>query len=361
MKKKTTRTCLFALLLLLAAFVGAPSSAAEEAPTIGDLTGDGQTSAADAACLLRAIAFGNLTEEERPDLDFTKNGEINGVDARAALYFACGGIADWVSFGERVSSGLCDERLFDRFSYTGTKNDTFGNYQSENVSVLISSGREGKSNYHLADICVQDLSCFVTTLSSGEFRGKTQSVYEMFDATPGAVVGMNGDFYAYHLYGPVVRNGETFVDSVNKDWDIAVLLSTGELITYPNNTLKKDELAGMSVYQTWVFGPALLDEDGHAKTKFRSQVQANNPRSVLGYYEPGHYAFLTVDGRSRESDGMSMKELSALCESLGFASAYNMDGGQSSVLLSPAGAINIPYRGGRSVSDILAIRELPEG
>ena len=117
----------------------------------------------------------------------------------------------------------------------------------------------------------------------------------------------------------------------------------------------------MSVYQTWVFGPALLDENGHAKTKFRSQVQAKNPRSVLGYYEPGHYAFLTVDGRARESEGMSMTELSALCESLGFTSAYNMDGGQSSVLLSQSGAINVPYRGGRSVSDILAIRELPEG
>lgn len=361
MKKQSIQTCLIALLLLLVAFVGAPAHAQEQAPTIGDLTGDGQTTAADAACLLRAVAFGRMHEDERPDLDFTKNGEINGMDARAALLFACGGIEDWISFGERVSSGLCDERLMDRFSYTGTKDDGQGNYRSENVSITISSGRADRSNYHLADICVQNIANFVTTFSSGAFRGKTESVFAMFDATPGAIVGMNGDFYSYHLFGPVVRNGETFVDNVNKDWDIAVLLSTGELITYPNNTLKTDELAGMSVYQTWVFGPALLDENGHAKTKFRSQVQAKNPRSVLGYYEPGHYAFLTVDGRARESEGMSMTELSALCESLGFTSAYNMDGGQSSVLLAQSGAINVPYRGGRSVSDILAIRELPEG
>lgn len=361
MKKKTIRTCLFALWLLFVAFVGAASHAAEGAPAVGDLTGDGNTTAADAACMLRAIAFGRLSEDERPDLDFTKNGEINGMDARAALLYACGGIEDWVSFGERVSGGLCSEQLMDRFSYTGTRSDGQGNYQSENVSVTISSGRAEKSNYYLADICVQDITSFVTTFSSGSFRGKTESVLAMFDATPGAVVGMNGDFYSYHLFGPVVRNGETFVDYVNKDWDIAVLLSTGELITYPNNMLKKDALMGMSAYQTWVFGPALLDENGHAKTKFRSQVQVKNPRSVLGYYEPGHYAFLTVDGRSRESEGMTMTQLSALCESLGFASAYNMDGGQSSVLMSQAGAINIPYRGGRSVSDILAIRELPEG
>ena len=117
----------------------------------------------------------------------------------------------------------------------------------------------------------------------------------------------------------------------------------------------------MSVYQTWVFGPALLDENGHAKTKFRSQVQAKNPRSVLGYYEPGHYAFLLVDGRSQSCAGITLADLSQFCEDLGFTSAYNLDGGQSSVLASQSGAIDNPFRDGRAVSDILAIRELPEG
>ena len=49
MKKQSIQTCLIALLLLLVAFVGAPAHAQEQAPTIGDLTGDGQTTAADAA------------------------------------------------------------------------------------------------------------------------------------------------------------------------------------------------------------------------------------------------------------------------------------------------------------------------
>ena len=118
MKKKTIRICLLALLLLFAASVSEASYAEESAPTVGDLTGDGNTTAADAACMLRSIAFAKLSEDERPDLDFTRNGEINGVDARAALLYACGGIEDWISFGERVSSGLCSERLMDRFSYT---------------------------------------------------------------------------------------------------------------------------------------------------------------------------------------------------------------------------------------------------
>lgn len=361
MKKSTIlRVLLPGMLLIAAVFASPAAAAAEEASAVVDLNGDGVTTAADAAQLLRGIAFAKLSEETNPDLDFTKNEEVDGMDARAVLLYACGGIDDWVAFGERVSSGLCDERLFDRFSYTGIKDDGAGNYKSENVSITILTGRASNSNYHLADIYVQDISCFITAFGSGEFRSKAQAVSKTFETVPGAIIAMNGDYYSIHLYGPVVRNGVIYVDRVTKDWDIAVLQSDGVLQTYRYNTLKKDEFALMSPYQTWVFGPALLDENGLAKTSFRSRVQAANPRTVLGYYEPGHYAFLTVDGRSSKSDGVTMKQLSQLCETLGFVSAYNMDGGQSSVLLAESGFINVPFRNGRAVSDILVIRELPQ-
>ena len=140
-----------------------------------------------------------------------------------------------------------------------------------------------------------------------------------------------------------------------------MLDGSGVLTVYPYGKLKKAALKEMNAYQTWVFGPSLLDENGHSKTKFRSKVLPRNPRSVLGYYEPGHYAFLLVDGRSQTCEGITLEDLSQFCEELGFTAAYNLDGGQSSVLASPSGAINSPFRDGRAVSDILAIRELPEG
>lgn len=361
MKKRNILYFSLPLFLLVSTFLSAPAAVAEEAPFVGDLNGDQVTTAADAAMMLRGIAFAKLSEQTRPDLDFTRNGEIDATDVRAALFCACGGVTDWVAFGERVSSGLCDERLFDRFSYTGTQDDGMGNYKSANVSVQILSGRADNSDYHVADIYIQDISCLMTEFSSGTFDGKARSVRDIFDTVSGGIVAMNGDFYSIHLSGPVVRNGITYLDRVSNTWDIAVLLSDGVLVTYDFKTLSTEMLSGMNAYQTWLFGPALLDENGQAKTKFRSYVQAANPRTVLGYYEPGHYAFITVDGRSRASGGMTMQELSRLCQDLGLASAYNMDGGQSSVLLARDGVINVPYRNGRSVSDIVAIRELPEG
>lgn len=359
MKNAFVSICL-TVCLLVSAFP-AISARAEEAPQLGELTGDGITSAADAASMLRALAAGRLTEEDRPDLDVTKNGDIDVTDVRAALLYAAGGIEDWVSFGERISSGLCSERLFDHFSYTGTKASSSGEYSSDTISVSFLSGRAEKSNYVLADIYIQELSCFVTAFGGEKFRGNAEPAHTLFDRIDGGIVAMNGDYYSIHVHGPVVRNGEVYKDYITRDWDIAVLKSDGELAVYEHGTLKKDAFSMMRVYQTWVFGPSLLDEQGEAKTRFRSNVQSENPRSVLGYYEPGHYAFLAVDGRSGESEGLTMKQLAQLCEDLGFARAYNMDGGQSSILLSQAGVMNEPYHNGRPVSDILAIRELPEG
>jgi exopolysaccharide biosynthesis protein len=67
---------------------------------------------------------------------------------------------------------------------------------------------------------------------------------------------------------------------------------------------------------------------------------------------------MAVDGRSSESRGLTMEDLSQLCEDLGLTSAYNLDGGQSSVMQAESGAINVPYADGRPVSDALVICEL---
>ena len=360
MKKRNRLPILLSsIFLLLAALFPASTLAVETAPFLSELNADQMTNAAHAAQMLRGIASAKITEDARPELDFTRNGQVDGMDARAVLFYACGGISDWVSFGERVSSGLCDEKFFDRFSYTGTLDDGMGNYKSENVSVRMLSGRVENSNYYVADIYVQDISCFVTAFGGGKFRGKPQSVRDIFDTIEGGIVAMNGDFYSLHLLGPVVRNGTTYMDRISKDWDIAVLQSDGVLAIYDHNTLTKDALAAMNAYQTWVFGPSLLDENGQAKTKFKSRVQPENPRTALGYYEPGHYAFISVDGRSGASAGLTMAQLSLICADLGMTRAYNMDGGQSSVLLARDGVLNVPFQNGRSVSDILAIRELP--
>ena len=87
-------------------------------------------------------------------------------------------------------------------------------------------------------------------------------------------------------------------------------------------------------------------------------ILATNPRAAIGYYEPGHYCFVLVDGRqSKYSKGMTMQQLSQLFEDLGCTAAYNLDGGQTAVMASKLGVVNRPYDGGRTTSDIVYIGE----
>lgn len=360
MKKR--RIAFLGMLTLAVACLTTSNAKAVFPPVRGDLNVDGVLNAADAAQMLRALKDKSLTIGLRPDCDFTQNGVVDETDVRSVLFYACGGVDDWDAFGERVSTGLCDESLFDHFSYTGVLDDGLGNYKSENVSITVLDGRVEEADYHLADIYVQDVTCIGNAFSQGEYKGKSETVASILDNTEGAIIAMNGDYYSLHLRGPLVRDGVLYINRITRSWDICMLLKSGELLTYRYRLLTAEAFAEMDVYQSWVFGPALLDEDGHAKTRFQSSVLPRNPRSVIGYYEPGHYAFLAVDGRSAESKGLTMERLSQLCEELGFTSAYNLDGGQSSVLQAKNGPINTPYANGRPVSDVLVVREpvLPE-
>ena len=81
-----------------------------------------------------------------------------------------------------------------------------------------------------------------------------------------------------------------------------------------------------------------------------------NPRTAIGYYEPGHYCIIVVDGRQNGySSGYTNAQMSELFYSMGCKIGYNLDGGQSTVMAWDGKIAHSPYKGGRKVSDIVYI------
>ena len=79
-----------------------------------------------------------------------------------------------------------------------------------------------------------------------------------------------------------------------------------------------------------------------------------NPRSAIGYFAPGHYCFVVVDGRQKGySEGMSLDELASTLASLGCQTAYNLDGGATAMMVFQGKLVNQPTNGGRTSSDII--------
>ena len=66
---------------------------------------------------------------------------------------------------------------------------------------------------------------------------------------------------------------------------------------------------------------------------------------------------VVVDGRG-ESAGFTLPDLSQLFYDLGCTAAYNLDGGNSSIMVWNNAVINEPSGGGRESSDALLITEV---
>jgi len=243
---------------------------------------------------------------------------------------------------------------------------TEDSYKSPNVSIEIKTYTKGEGNnkqtYHVADIYVASLDNFVTYTANNELRYfSTQDVMEMHEISD-AILSISGDFMTYQKDGFLMRNRKIYSDNTNAA-SICVLFSDGTIEAYDGRAYDVAEIKSRDPVQVWTFGPVLLDENGHVRDKYKmsSSVSQTNPRSALGYYEPGHYCFVVVDGRqSGYSKGMTIPELAAVFEELGCTKAYNLDGGGSAVMVFNEDRFSKQSNGGdRKIGDILLIRDVP--
>ena len=249
-----------------------------------------------------------------------------------------------------------EEMWADRFPGVFTDGEiihTEDTYKSANISVSVSRVEKPGLLYHVAEIYIKDISCLRTAFGEGGYgyRGMTADMA----AANHAIVAISGDYYSARQEGIVVRNGVLYRDT--RFEDVCVLLSDGRMLTLAPDEVDMDQLKEAAPWQVWSFGPRLLDH-GKAMSVFNSTVERNNPRSAIGYVEPGHYFFVQVDGRNANgSRGLPLTDLARLFEELGCESAYNLDGGQSAGFVWNGELQSYAY--GRSVSDIIYITDQP--
>ena len=220
-------------------------------------------------------------------------------------------------------------------------------YISDTVSVTMekftSSPLTKYLVYYVVDIHVQDVEALRTESWDGAFgtrakNGKLWTPFLRMVENVNPITAINGDYYSYNIHrGLVIRNGERYEPNPWKPWigrEILLLNRDGTMETYESDTFDADNRDLSNVWQAWEFGPSLLNEDGTAKSTFGEyykEILRANPRTVIGYYEPGHYCFVVIDGRkSRYSNGLTMEETAKLMESLGCKLAFNLDGGETS-------------------------------
>ena len=229
-------------------------------------------------------------------------------------------------------------------------------YLSEDISIRISTNETSGVVFHVADIYIRHIENFQTAFAN-DIYGKGQREYAWdISMQNEAVLSVNGDYYGARENGVVIRNGVLYRDDLYQD--VCVLYKDGVMETYSAEQFDCASSVERGAWQAWSFGPMLLDEKGKAMEKFNSVVVNRNPRCGIGYYEPGHYCFVVVEGRNDRSRGVTLAEFSLIFEQLGCTAAYNMDGGNTAVMTYGSRLVSEPSQGGRPVTDIIMIAEV---
>lgn len=238
---------------------------------------------------------------------------------------------------------------------------TEDSYSDGNINVTLSEYRQNDTTIYVADVTVSSPEYLKTALAEGTYgRNITQTTSDIAEDA-GAVLAVNGDYYGAQENGFVIRNGVLYRDKGESGQEDLVIYSDGSMKVIDEGEVSAQELLEEGAQQTLSFGPALV-EDGSISVSEGEEVgraMASNPRTAIGMIDENHYIFVVSDGRSDESEGLSLYELAEFMQSMGAETAYNLDGGGSSTMYFNGEIVNNPTGGRgeseRKVSDIVYI------
>lgn len=182
------------------------------------------------------------------------------------------------------------------------------------------------------------------------------------------VFAMNTDYYTYRVAvnnnrhtGIVIRDGRILYDdpytekqvtnSMFPNLDMLAFMPDGSLKVYHSWEKTAQEFIDEGVQTVYSFGPYLL-LDGKVSERAYANNENKNPRCAIGMVEPGHYVAIMCEGRLKRSAGVTISYLAKMMRAKGCQVAFNMDGGQTAVMLFMGKQLNQigAYDGGKTNS-----------
>lgn len=234
-------------------------------------------------------------------------------------------------------------------------------YQDENISIRLSAYRVEDSTVYVADIQLASPEYLKTALADNAYGKNLTEKTSVMARSAGAILAINGDYYGVQESGYVLRNGVLYRDTPVSGKEDLVIFADGSFRIIREDEISAQSLLEAGAEQILSFGPALVEngEVSVEKGQEVSRAKSGNPRTAIGIVGENHYVFVVSDGRTSDSQGLSLHKLAEFMQSLGVTTAYNLDGG-SSTLYFNGQVVNQPTTNGkkiqeRSVSDIVCI------
>ena len=237
-------------------------------------------------------------------------------------------------------------------------------YSDENIQISVTEYTFSDTQLYVADIQLSSIDYLYTAFAQNAYGKNVTDETSSIAQQNSAILAINGDYYGARNSGYVLRNGTLYRDTASSsDQEDLVINADGSFSIITEGTVSASDIASSGALQVFSFGPALIidGEISVSATEEVGKAMASNPRTAICEIEPLHYLFVVADGRTDESEGLSLYELAQfLQENFEIRTAYNLDGGGSSTMVFNGQLVNNPTTSGsriseRSVSDVICI------
>jgi len=250
----------------------------------------------------------------------------------------------------------------DRFPNYDTGVDADYSYQSDELRIAIRRYEDPEicSIYYVADIWMRNINCFRAGFGNGAFNHGNEDA-ESFATREHAILAINGSYNK----GLVIHDGVLKKNLDDNHSAVMVLFEDGSMEVFPRRNFDLAAAQEKGIVHAWQFGPLLVHDGKPSDAKYNTYATRHS-RIMFGYYEPGHYVAVAVDGRRKDAIGMNNLEMVELMTELGCQEAMNLDGGYSAIMTFMGKIINDPpkpssadedAKGGRELMDMLLFAE----
>jgi exopolysaccharide biosynthesis protein len=165
------------------------------------------------------------------------------------------------------------------------------------------------------------------------------------------VYAMNGDYYIYRAnryrntkgkvaIGRVARGGKLLFDTAvsenrrtHPNLDLMALYPDGTMSVHGANGATAQALLDAGARDVLSFGPYLIRDGVINKQGVNNFGVTQQPRAGIGMVRRGHFVHVIVESRTSKSRGVNTAWLADRFELLGCDTAFNLDGGQTAVLI----------------------------
>jgi exopolysaccharide biosynthesis protein len=219
---------------------------------------------------------------------------------------------------------------------------TFGKSATIKVFSLKEAGYRG----YMAKVKLHNPKA-VKLVMSGDTIGHKGETTSSAAKRTNALLAINAGGFAKGDDGLLYPMGITVVDGEIKtfyrtDLSFIGINNDGELVGGDVKT--REQVEEMDINHGATFVPTLL-KNGKKLTIPKKYANKKEPRTLIGHFSNGDLLFIVIDGRQKESAGVTLEEAQKKLLEFNVRDAYNLDGGGSSSFVYKNKVLNSPSDG----------------